>query len=277
MKKLPWLILVVLTSSLLAARPPIEKKVYFTKPINPHPPVLDGRMDDPIWHKLDWAGQFVQRDPDDGAEPSQETVFKITYDEKNLYVGIRAHDDEPQKIERRVTRRDGFEGDWVEISIDSYFDHRTAFSFTISAAGVKGDEAISEDGDNVDSNWDPIWFAKVATDDSGWCAEMRIPFSQLRFAKREDHVWGIQVQRNIFRKEERSVWQYIPKDSPGWVSYFGELRGLEGIHGSRRIELLPYSVSSVNRFEKEANNPFATGQATRLSGGLDAKLGVTRI
>jgi hypothetical protein len=262
-------------ATLLASQTPAEKRIYHAKHINPHPPVIDGRLDDPAWEKAEWATNFTQREPDDGKAPSQQTAFKIMYDEKNLYISVRAYDNEPDKIVRRVTRRDQFDGDWVEINIDSYFDHRTGFSFTLNAAGVKGDEAISNDGDNWDTNWNPVWFGEVAIDNEGWTAEMRIPLSQLRFGAKEEQVWGIQVQRRLFRKQERSVWQYIPQNTPGWVSFFGELHGLKGIHAPRRLELLPYSVGSTRQFKKELDNPFATGEINKLSGGLDAKLGVT--
>lgn len=273
-KSYVFLFVSLLLASLCAGQTP-EKRIYNAKPVNPHPPQLDGRLDDPVWQHAEWTGNFTQRDPVDGAPPTFPTKFKIVYDADNLYVGVRAYDDEPDKIVRRVTRRDSFEGDWVEINLDSYFDHRTAFSFTINAAGVKGDEAISNDGNNWDANWNPIWFAEVAVDDSGWVAEMRIPFSQLRFPEKEEHVWGMYLHRRLFRKEERSGWQYIPRNTPGWVSNFGELHGIKGIRNSRRMELLPYSVSSLRRFQKEAGNPFATGQNTKLSGGLDAKVGVS--
>lgn len=212
--KLPLLVFVLFASLAFASQSPIEKRTYTAKLINPHPPEIDGRLNDPVWEHAEWTSDFTQREPEDGAKPSQQTAVKILYDEKNLYVAIRAHDDEPDKIVRRVTRRDQFEGDWVEINIDSYFDLRTAFSFTINAAGVKGDEAVSNDGNVWDSNWNPVWFAEVAIDDQGWAAEMRIPLSQLRFGDKEEHVWGIQVQRrffanksarcgNIFRKTPR--------------------------------------------------------------------------
>lgn len=274
-KKHILLIITLIASNLFASQPSTGKKIYYTKPINPQPPIIDGRLDDPVWQKVAWGSDFIQREPDDGAAPSQKTAFKIMYDTKNLYVGIRAYDTEPEKIVRRVTRRDVLDGDLVEINIDNYFDHRTAFSFTINAAGVKSDAAISNDGDNGDSNWDPVWYAEVTIDESGWTAEMRIPFSQLRFADKDEHVWGLQVQRELFRKEELSVWQYIPQNSPGWVSFFGELRGIKGIRASRRIELLPYGVTNVRRFEKEIGNPFAAGQSINWSSGLDAKIGVT--
>lgn len=277
MKKATFFILfaVLCVTGVFAFQAPIEKRVYIAQKINPHAPVIDGILNDEVWKKNEWSGDFTQWEPNEGKEPSQNTEFKITYDDKNLYVAIKAYDTEPDKIVKRVTRRDGFDGDWVEINIDSYFDHRTAFSFTLTAAGVKGDEAISNDGDNWDTNWNPIWYAGVSSDDTGWSAEMRIPFSQLRFAEKDKHVWGLQVQRRFFRKEERSLWQFIPRKTSGWVSYFGELRGIEGIKPSRRIELLPYSVTDVNRFEKEAGNPFRDGQTERLSGGLDGKIGLT--
>ncbi|MFQ5605337.1 MAG: DUF5916 domain-containing protein, partial [bacterium] len=262
-------------ANLFASEPSTETKIYEAKRVNPHPPEIDGRLNDAAWTKAEWTGNFTQREPDDGAAPSQKTAFKVLFDGHNLYIGIRAYDSEPAKIEKRVTRRDRFEGDWVEVNIDSYFDHRTAFSFTVNAAGVKGDEAISNDGDNWDSNWNPVWFVEVNSDDQGWTAEMRIPFSQLRFANKKDQVWGLQVQRRVFRKEERSVWQYIPQNSGGWVSYFGELHGIKGIKPSRRIELLPYGVSDLRRTPREEGNPFATGKENNFSGGFDAKFGVS--
>jgi len=270
-----FLTVLFMFSNVVASNDTIKQKIYTAKPVNPHPPVIDGRLDDPVWDKVEWQGDFTQRRPDDGAQPSQKTAFKVIYDEKNLYIVVRSYDTEPDKIARRVTRRDRFDGDLVEVNIDSYFDHRTAFSFTINAAGVRGDEAISNDGDNWDSNWNPIWFGEASVDDEGWIAEMKIPFSQLRFANQEEHVWGLQVMRQLYRKDERSHWQYIPQNSGGWVSSFGELRGIKGISASRRLELLPYGVSDLRRLPKEAGNPFVTGKETNFSGGLDAKLAVT--
>ena len=250
------------------------KRIYTTRRVQGTPPVIDGRLNDAVWESVEWSGGFIQRSPYYGQKPSQETQFKILYDAKNLYVGIRAFDTEPKKIETRLARRDNFAGDWVEINIDSYFDHRTAFSFTTTAAGVKGDEAISENGNRWDSSWNPIWYTRTAIDDQGWTAEIKIPFSQLRFGFKEKHTWGIQLTRRFFRKEERSTWQPIPQDAPGWVYLFGELRGIEGIKAPRLAELYPYASAKQQTFEKEEGNPFATGNSTGFSGGLDGKVGL---
>jgi len=163
----------------------------------------------------------------------------------------------------------------VEVNIDSYFDHRTAFSFTASVSGVRGDEFISNDGSDWDSNWDPIWESAASIDERGWTAEVRIPLSQLRYGDKEEQVWGIQVQRRVFREEERSLWQPKSKDEVGWVSRFGELRGIRGIRAQRQVELLPYGVARGELYEEEAGNPFADGSEGKLSGGLDGKIGVT--
>ncbi len=263
------------TGFLLASSDQPVKRIYNTARINPHAPVIDGDIYDESWQKVEWSSDFIQRSPDDGAKPSFESAFKVLYDHKNLYVAIRAFDPEPDKIETRITRRDELDGDWVQIALDTYFDQRTAFSFAVNAAGVRGDEAITKDGENDDANWDPVWYVKTKIDAKGWTAEMRIPFSQLRFGEKEQQIWGIQVQRKIFRKDERSSWQHIPRTAAGFVSLFGELHGIRAIKASRRIELLPYTVGQIDQSAKVAGNPFATGRESKFNGGLNGKMGVT--
>jgi len=253
-----------------------ERKIYTTKPVNPNPPTIDGKMDDQCWHEVDWGKNFIQRMPHEGEDPSQKTAFKILYDRNNLYIAIRAYDSEPEKIAKHMCRRDIFKGDWVEVNIDSHHDLRTAFSFTVNAAGVKGDQTITNNGDNWDSSWDPIWFVKTSIDSEGWIAEMRIPLSQLRFREKKNHIWGLQVQRNIFRSEERSSWQFISRNSPGWVHLFGELRGIQDVKSKRMIQILPYTVGELHSFKQEKENPFSTGQLSNLYGGFDGKIGITK-
>jgi hypothetical protein len=177
--------------------------------------VIDGKLDDPAWQNLEWEKGFIQHEPYEGKEPSQITGFKILYDNDNIYVAFKAFDTNPDSIERRLTRKDDIEGDIVAIQIDSYLDQRTAFTFMVSASGVKMDGVFSNDGENEDYTWDPIWFVKTSIDAEGWNAEMKIPLSQLRFDKEENQVWGLQVARLLFRKEELSLWQPIPRDAPG--------------------------------------------------------------
>ncbi len=257
-----------------APAPQIEKKKYFTQRLN-STIKLDGIPDETAWEAVAWGDDFMQLQPYEGKVPSVKTGFKILYDDKFLYIGYRCYDPSPDSIVKRMGRRDEFPGDWVEINIDSYHDSRSAFSFTLSVSGVRNDEFCSNNGNNWDPNWNPIWFAKTHVNGEGWSAEVKIPFSQLRYGNEKDKVWGIQCMRRLFRKEERSIWQYIPQSSGVWVSGFGELHGLKDVPSQKQIEIAPYVVASTSKYKQEAGNPFATGSDTKLSGGVDGKVAVT--
>ncbi len=253
-----------------------KKKTYNTQRIEGEAPVIDGFLDDDAWNQVEWGGDFIGHQPDYKSTPSQDTKFKILYDEKFLYVGIRAFDTEPDKIVKRMSRRDGFDGDWVEMNIDSYNDKRTAFSFTASVSGVKGDEYVSNNGNNWDSTWDPIWYLKTSVDDEGWIAEYKIPLSQLRFANQDVHTWGIQFTRRFFREQERWTWQPVDPNAPGWVHLFGELNGITGIKPQKQLEIQPYVLGSTSKFPREDGNPYRdSGNESMANIGLDAKVGIT--
>ncbi|HFA52136.1 MAG TPA: hydrolase [Bacteroidetes bacterium] len=294
MKKLDCLLTALLCVSFLYANPsglpvsglpisgppvsgrPVEKRQFFAQNLNGKEIQLDGRLDDATWGTGTWEGDFTQSRPTDGGAPSQQTQFKVRYDEKYLYFGVRCFDTEPGKIEKRMSRRDDFPGDWIEFQIDSYHDLRTAFSFTLSVSGVRSDEFISGNGNNFDESFNPIWYGKTQVDGEGWTAEVKIPFSQLRYdSDNENHVWGLQVMRRLFRKEERSTWQHIPQTGEGWVSRYGEMHGLKNVPPQRQIEIQPYVFAQAETFQKEEGNPFADGNDASISAGLDAKVAVT--
>ncbi|HYF31747.1 MAG TPA: DUF5916 domain-containing protein [Chitinophagaceae bacterium] len=250
------------------------RKKYVTQRLN-GTITIDGIPSEEAWNAVQWGGDFIQWTPAEGKPPSQQTDFKILYDNKFLYIAYRAHDLSPDSIVKFMGRRDEFPGDWVEINIDSYHDKRTAFSFTLSVSGVRNDEFVSNDGNNWDPSWNPIWFAKTHVDDKGWTAEAKIPLSQLRYGNETEKVWGIQVMRRLFRKEERSTWQLIPQNSGVWVSRFGELHGLKDIPMHRQVEIAPYFTAQLDKYKKQPGNPFAKGTDTKINAGVDGKVAVT--
>ena len=157
----------------------VPKRIYTTKALSGEkPPVIDGIMDESGWNRVDWENDFIESRPDENTPPSNQTRFKITYDQKYIYIGIQCLDSLPDKIVKRLSRRDSFDGDWVGVFIDSYYDKRTAFGFIVSAAGVKGDVFETNNGGNEDDSWNPIWYTKTKIDAEGWTAEMKIPLSQ---------------------------------------------------------------------------------------------------
>lgn len=252
----------------------VAKRNYITKKVSDKAPKIDGVINELVWDNVEWQGDFTQYSPYEGDKPSQKTAFKILYDDNNLYVAIRAFDTKPDDIEKRLSRRDNFDGDWVAVSVDSYNDDRTGFNFYVTAAGVKADVLNTNDGDTDDS-WNPVWYAKVSTDDYGWVAEIRIPFTQLRFAKSDEHVWGLEVMRRLFRKQEMSMWQLIPRDASGWVSKWGELEGIESINPKKEVEIIPYVMGSIEKREKVEGSPYETGTNMTYNAGVDGKIALT--
>jgi hypothetical protein len=255
---------------------PFSGKTYTTLQIEgTSAPSIDGSLDDFIWASVEWGSDFIEVDPDENTEPSVQTKFKILYDQKHLYVALKALDPKPKTITNRLSRRDGFVGDRINVLIDSYHDLRTGFLFTVTAAGVRGDEFVTDNGDNVDESWNPIWSTKALIDDEGWSAEMKIPLSQLRFSSDQNQIWGLNVTRQYFKNNEFSAWNRIPVGAAGWVSEAGELKGLTSINSQKQIEIQPFVVTKLDRYEAEPGNPYADGNDFTVNAGLDAKIGIT--
>ncbi len=176
---------------------------------------------------------------------------------------------------KRLTRRDHEDGDMVGIVFDSFHDLRTGFFFGVSAGGVKFDQMMTNDGQNQDNSWDPNWWVGTSINSEGWIAEMKIPFSQLRFEKNSEEVWGLEVIRTIYRKAETALWQHIPQDAPGIIHMLGEMSGIESVKPRKIFDVTPYSVARLDKYPPTEGNPFETGSRTKLNAGIDAKIGVT--
>lgn len=271
------LLLLLLLVSFISKAQNYPTKSYQTKEKGSDNLTIDGKLDELSWQTANWQDDFIQHEPFEGKAPGQKTEFAILYDDNFIYVGFKAYDTAPDSIVQRMTQRDNMDGDLVGIQFDSYHDKRTAFTFIVSAAGIKTEYIVSNDGDNEDYTWDPIWWVKTSIDKHGWYAEMRIPLSQLRFDDNNDMLWGLQVGRYLFRKDEWSFYQPIAKKQSGWVSHFADLKGLQDIKSKKTMSFTPYVVARTDRFEKEVENPFrSSGKRNKLDAGLDGKLGITK-
>lgn len=236
-------------------------------------PRVDGRLDDAAWSRLAPIADFVQQQPREGQAPTEATEVFIGYDDEALYVGARLHRKDPKALARAVTRRDGYgNSEKFTITFDPQMDRRTAVGFGVSVAGVRSDFRHTQDDDmrGRESQYDPVWTAATHEDASGWTAEMRIPFSQLRFPKAERQRWGLQMDRYMPDKNEDIQWAMIPPRETGYVSRFGTLEGLDGISPTRPVEFLPYMAGDATRRATATTaNPLNRPFAGRM--GLDAK------
>src|SRR5690242_2136196 len=196
--------------------------------------------DDPAWRGVPPVSAFTQWSPRVDAQPSFRTEFRAAYDERNLYVLVRAFDPHPDSIVHTVTRRDGTSAsDEIGVYIDANGDHRSGYEFYVNAAGVQRDVAISADS-REDVTWDAVWSAVTHIDSLGWVAEFRIPFSQLRFPTSARHSFGFLIDRSIQRRAENVSWPAYEPSKPGIASQFGVLDGIEGIIGAPSIEAVPF-------------------------------------
>jgi hypothetical protein len=238
--------------------------------------VLDGRLDDETWGLAAPSGPFLQKDPDEGKPASERTEVRVAYDDEALYVAARMFDSDPRAVVRRLSRRDDEpDADRFVLYLDPRHDHRNGFEFWVSAAGVQRDAVIYNDSWD-DFSWDGVWEAAVALDEQGWTAEVKIPFSQLRFAEGEEQVWGINAARFIHRKAEEDWLELVPKKESGLAARMAHLEGLRGIHPRRALSLLPYVVSRGELVApRSAGDPFNDGSRTLGAVGLDLKYGLT--
>ena len=239
------------------------------------PIVLDGKLDDIAWSEAVPIGSFVQRDPLEGAPATLRTEARVAFDATAIYVAVRAYDSDPNRIVGYLTRRDaGSSSDWVHVLIDSYHDRRTAYQFGVNPAGVKKDAYWFNDSTS-DESWDAIWHVAARRDDEGWCAEFRIPFSQLRFTGQGDGRLGFAVMRNVARLNETATWPLLSKNASGFVSSFGDLKGITLGPASNRLELVPYVMGDVETAPIQAGNPLQNSPDHDLSFGVDVKYAVT--
>lgn len=239
-------------------------------------PVIDGREDDPVWQGAPATSEFLEFKPNEGKAPRFRTEFKAAYDERNLYVFVRAFDSHPDSIMTALTRRDvRGPSDQLKVMIDSYDDRLSGFEFAVNPVGVKRDYAMYNDRDE-DETWDGIWDVGTRIDSTGWTAEFRIPFSQLRYANSESHTFGFGIWRDIERYKERTSWPLYRSSQSGISSQLGKLVGVRGIASFHRLELVPYVVAK--NLSVPVTSPVdATGwnRSQRLTAGADLKYGIT--
>ena len=236
---------------------------------------LDGHLDEEAWQAATILGGFLQRDPDQGEPATEATELRVVFDDHALYVGARLADSDPAGIVRQLSRRDALaEADTFTLFLDPHRDRRTGVVLQVSAAGVQRDAAIYDDNFE-DDTWDGVWESAVSVDTGGWTVEMRVPFSQLRFPTTPGHAWGVNARRVVYRKNESSWLELVPKNENGLASRMAGLEGIEGIVPGRHLELLPYVSGRAEYIEPaSAADPFNDGSRLFGGAGLDFRYGL---
>ncbi|MDP9177797.1 MAG: carbohydrate binding family 9 domain-containing protein, partial [Gemmatimonadota bacterium] len=238
---------------------------------------LDGRLSEDVWRTAPPARGFLQREPNEGAPAADSTEVRFAYDESALWIGARMHSRKASDIRALVTRRDR-EGssEQITISLDTHRDRRTAYTFSVTPAGVPIDYFHAEDFES-ERNYDynAVWETETRIDSLGWTAEIRIPFTQLRFNPGDAQDWGVNIARVVPETNEQSYFVLVRRNETGWSSRMASLTGIRGIEPSRRIEILPY-VAADSRFlhVTDPADPFAEKRDAGIRSGADLKIGM---
>lgn len=232
---------------------------------------IDGIDAAAVWRTAKIISDFRQWRPAEGKEARFRTEAKVAYDAANLYVFVRAFDLHPDSIIRILERRDTYTpSDMIWLFIDSFHDRRTGYEFGVNAAGVKMDQAIYDDG-NEDVAWDGVWDVAARIDSLGWTAEFKIPLSQMRYGNEKEHLFGLMVDRDIYRYSERVRWPVLRQSVAGMVSQFGELGGLVDLQAPKPFEAMPYVVGKNSA--KILTNRFTTTSDAAVGGDIQYRLG----
>jgi hypothetical protein len=247
------------------------------------PPKLDGKLDDAVWQNVPVATDFIIKNPNFGNPSVQHTEVKLIYTNDALYIGAYLMDD-PKLIRTTLTSRDEYQfrdADYFGVAFDTYKDKQNAFQFVVTSANVQSDVRISStqaasdnngnfDQPGFDANWDAVWDSRTLIVNNGWIAEIKIPYSAIRFSKEEIQHWGINYVRSIRRFNEESYWNPEDPKIDGYVNQFGNLEGLQGIQPPLRLSFLPY----ISTGYREVPTNTGTIHTFLHNGGMDVKYGV---
>jgi hypothetical protein len=238
---------------------------------------VDGRLDEPAWEQATAIADFIQKEPVEGAPPTERMEIRFAYDSSALYIGARMYTNPGSPIQAPMGRRDRSEqAESIQVALDTFHDRRTAYVFGVTASGVRIDRFHPEDNEQTfDEGFDPVWQARTNIDPQGWTAELWIPFSQLRFTAAAEQRWGLNIHRYIPTRDEDDYWVLIPRTVTAWASRFGELEGIRELRATRRLEVAPYVAgASTILAAPDPDNPFGGGANLERRAGADIKMGV---
>jgi hypothetical protein len=234
-------------------------------------PVIDGHLDEAVWKTATHIGDFRQLEPKEGEPATEPTDVYLGFDKDNLYIGVRCHDSEPKKIVTTTLTRDSDIGydDTIQILLDTFHDGRNAFLFSTNSGGVKVDGLIRNEGEQINLDWDGIWDVQGSRDAGGWTAEIAIPWRTLRFPQKAEQTWGFIIEREVARKQERTLWK-APKKTwyARWkLSEAGTLVGMEDARPGSRFHFAPYVIAGA---EKPKNG--STSSVTHAGGDVKVNI-----
>ncbi len=211
---------------------------------------LDGVLDEAVWQTgLEKADQFKLCFPNDTAFSPWATQARVTFDDRNLYIGIVCHQRRADYTVQSL-RRDyaGGSTDAVSVMLDPSKDGLNGFIFSVSPLNVQREGLISV-GEVMSLEWDNKWYSATQNFEDYWTVEMAIPFKTLRYNVSEgENSWGLQFIRAKVKDFEASVWAPVPfQFSNTNLSFVGRLLwNSPPPKPGANISLIPYVIGGAS-------------------------------
>lgn len=262
-----FVFVLVFPASLTAGKVDLSRQLFNSQRIQSEAPQIDGKLNDLAWMEAEVLGNFVQNTPIPNVPGTQKTEVRMLYDDDAVYIAARMYESNPDSIYNFLTERDNYgNADFFIVAFNTYRDGVNGEGFAVTPAGVQIDVKYSLDEEST--TWDAVWESATQIDELGWTAEIRIPYSALRFPEREVQQWGINFGREIRRNRERDWWSAIDPTVDGFLTQTGTVKGIENIQPPTRLFFFPYSSAyyEVNSESGETNSSF--------NGGMDVKYGL---
>src|SRR5215813_1730140 len=240
------------------------------------PITIDGDLTDPGWKGATEVTTFWDTSPGDNLPAKVRTVAYLTYDDKAFYIGLRCDDPHPEKIRAPYVDRDQVLGtdDNVAVFVDTRNDRRSAMEFRVNPRGIQGDAIFNDANGNEDLSPDFFYDTAAKITREGWTAEMRIPFSSLRYGKSDPQTWGILIWRN-YPREFRYAFHSspIPRGSNCLICHMREVTGLSGLPSAGHLVAAPYVTGKEEGRPRDPSDPRSSflNKPARGNAGGDVK------
>jgi hypothetical protein len=219
---------------------------------------LDGVLNEPAWAEAQHISNFTQRELNENSRATEKTEVAVLYNKTELYIGIWCFDGEPDKIAAQKMKWDfeyGVEDNFIFV-LDTYGDKRNAYLFVTNPNGAQYDALVVDNSRRTNVDWNGVWYVAATRTNEGWFAEIKIPFSTVKFSAANEQTWGVNFERNIRRKREQVLWQGWSRDaSIVQVNRAGSLTGLKDLTRMKVFEFRPYALAGA---EKERDVPGKT-------------------
>jgi Domain of unknown function (DUF5916) len=236
--------------------------------------VVDGDLDDEGWRDVPAIDTWYETNPGDNVPPKVKSVGYLAYDDKSFYAGFRLFDPDPRAIRAPVGDRDfvGSSTDYAGVILDPRHDRRTGILFLANPRGIQYDAVQDDPSGREDSAPDFFWESKGRITAEGWTLEIRIPFSSLRYPKRDVQTWGIMLYRNYPREFRYQIFSTrLPRGGSCFICFENDLPDLRSLPSGGHLVVAPYASGS--RLDEPVGDVGTEVQKGDLDGevGLDVK------